>query len=100
MFHHATDASKVCLVHLAAALIASGFELLDAQFVTAHLATLGAVEISRDDYPRRLAPAVQRTAVFPARRTDLLSGSMALQILDEARAGHFPAGSWPPNSVE
>lgn len=58
MFHRATDASKVCLVHLAARLIAARFALLDAQFVTPHLASLGAVEISRSAYRLELEQAV------------------------------------------
>ena len=51
MFHRARDASKVALVHLVARLIAGGFELLDTQYVTEHLRSLGAVEISRRRYP-------------------------------------------------
>ena len=43
MFHRARDASKVALVHLFARLRAGGFRLLDAQFLTEHLASLGAV---------------------------------------------------------
>ena len=93
MFHRASDASKVCLVHLAAALNSSGFQLLDAQFLTPHLATLGAIEISREDYHRRLARALESTAVFPSWRDDLLKGSVALDLVDQARAGHLPAGS-------
>ncbi len=50
MFHIARDASKVALVHLAARLRYGGFRLLDTQFVTPHLASLGAIEISRDAY--------------------------------------------------
>ena len=46
MFHRARDASKVALVHLVARLIAGGFELLDTQYVTEHLRSFGAVEIS------------------------------------------------------
>jgi len=58
MFHRATDASKVALAHLVERLSAGGFELLDTQFITAHLASLGAVEIPRRDYEERLARAV------------------------------------------
>ena len=46
MFHRARDASKVALVHLVARLITGGFELLDTQYVTEHLRSFGAVEIS------------------------------------------------------
>jgi leucyl/phenylalanyl-tRNA---protein transferase len=60
MFHRRTDASKVCLLHLAARLREAGYQLLDTQFVTPHLATLGAVEIPRVRYRKRLAEAVNR----------------------------------------
>lgn len=58
MFHRATDASKVALVHLVARLRLGGWRLLDAQFVTPHLQSLGAIEIERSDYRRRLAAAI------------------------------------------
>jgi leucyl/phenylalanyl-tRNA--protein transferase len=58
MFHRATDASKVALAHLVERLSAGGFALLDTQFITAHLASLGAFEIPRRDYEERLARAV------------------------------------------
>ncbi|WP_173982968.1 leucyl/phenylalanyl-tRNA--protein transferase [Magnetospirillum sp. SS-4] len=64
MFSRATDASKVALVHLVARLRLGGFALLDTQFVTDHLQGFGAVEISRDDYHRRLAEAIDREAEF------------------------------------
>jgi leucyl/phenylalanyl-tRNA--protein transferase len=64
MFHRETDASKVALLHLAARLRAGGFTLLDAQFVTPHLASLGAVEMRKESYRRRLAEAVARPANF------------------------------------
>jgi leucyl/phenylalanyl-tRNA---protein transferase len=50
MVSRATDASKVALAHLVARMRVGGFTLLDCQFMTPHLASLGAVEISRDDY--------------------------------------------------
>lgn len=64
MFHHATDASKVCLVHLIERLKGRGFVLLDSQWMTSHLATLGAVDISRDEYMRRLEKALQLQCSF------------------------------------
>lgn len=57
MFSRATDASKVALAHLVARLRAGGFSLLDCQFITPHLASLGAVEIDRADYLAVLASA-------------------------------------------
>jgi leucyl/phenylalanyl-tRNA--protein transferase len=59
MFSRTRDASKVALAHLVARLRLGGFELLDAQFVTTHLAQFGAVEIPRDEYKLRLARAVE-----------------------------------------
>ena len=59
MFHHATDAGKVALAALIARLAAEGASLFDVQWVTPHLATLGAIAVSRDEYLRRLADAVR-----------------------------------------
>jgi leucyl/phenylalanyl-tRNA--protein transferase len=57
MFHAATDASKTALVALVDWLNDTGAELLDVQWVTDHLATLGAVAIPRPDYLDRLHSA-------------------------------------------
>ncbi len=65
MFNRARDASKVALVHLVARLRYGNFKLLDAQFVTEHLAQFGAIEIPRDDYRERLAAALGVPAQFP-----------------------------------
>lgn len=64
MFHRATDASKVALVHLAARLANGGFRLLDTQFVTPHLASLGAIEVQKHTYRRRLADALAHEGNF------------------------------------
>lgn len=58
MFHHVRDASKVALVHLVARLRAGGFTLLDTQFVTDHLKTFGALEVSRRHYHKLLEAAI------------------------------------------
>ncbi len=58
MFHGATDASKVALVALHEWLLDTGGQLLDVQWCTEHLASLGAVEIPRDHYLDLLAEAV------------------------------------------
>jgi leucyl/phenylalanyl-tRNA---protein transferase len=50
MFSRETDASKVALAWLVAALKRGGARLLDCQFITPHLASLGAVEIAQADY--------------------------------------------------
>ena len=60
MFSRVPDASKVALAWLVAALRMAGAELLDCQFITTHLASLGAVEISQKDYLERLAHAQRR----------------------------------------
>ena len=66
MFSMVRDASKVALVHLVARLRLGGFQLLDTQFVTAHLAQFGAEELARDEYKVRLALAIGVPAEFPA----------------------------------
>jgi leucyl/phenylalanyl-tRNA--protein transferase len=55
MFHTLTNASKVALVHAVTRLTASGVELIEVQFLTPHLNSLGAVEISREQYLQQLA---------------------------------------------
>src|SRR5205814_1915309 len=62
MFHRATDASKVALVRLVELLRRDEFELLDVQWLTSHLASLGAIEISRERYLELLANALARSA--------------------------------------
>lgn len=64
MFSDERDASKVALAHLVARLKLGGYRLLDAQFLTEHLAQFGAVEIERDAYRRRLAAALAVEAEF------------------------------------
>jgi leucyl/phenylalanyl-tRNA--protein transferase len=64
MFHYERDASKVALVHLVSHLAARGFRLLDVQQWTEHTGSMGAVEISRDDYLRRLARATELPVSF------------------------------------
>lgn len=66
MFSRRTDASKIALAYLVDRLRAGGFVLFDAQFLTAHLQSLGAVEIPRAAYRARLADALGRTANFDA----------------------------------
>jgi leucyl/phenylalanyl-tRNA--protein transferase len=58
MFHRRTDASKVALVGLVTRLAEDA--LLDVQWRTDHLATLGVIEISRQEYLQRVAEAVER----------------------------------------
>ncbi len=70
MFSRVRDASKVALVHLVARLNAGGFQLLDTQFLTDHLASLGAIEIPREEYLARLDHALRTHADFHAFRAD------------------------------
>lgn len=64
MFSRETDASKIPLVYLWDRLRRGGFTLLDAQFLTTHLATFGAIEIGRDAYRERLDAALVTDADF------------------------------------
>jgi leucyl/phenylalanyl-tRNA--protein transferase len=82
MFHRSRDASKVALVHLVARLIAGGFTLLDTQYVTEHLRSLGAIEISRRRYRSQLDLALLHEGNFATLPTDRpVSGAEALAIL-------------------
>ncbi len=64
MFSRRTDASKVALAYLVDRLRQGGFTLFDTQFLTDHLASLGAIEITRADYHRRLSEALGGKADF------------------------------------
>jgi leucyl/phenylalanyl-tRNA--protein transferase len=58
MFHRTTDASKAALFFLVSRLNALGFSLLEVQYLTSHLVTLGAIEISDRKYQRLLKAAL------------------------------------------
>jgi leucyl/phenylalanyl-tRNA--protein transferase len=58
MFHRRRDASKVALVALVGIMRAAGMSLLDVQWTTPHLVSLGAVDVPRAEYLRLLADAV------------------------------------------
>ncbi len=60
MFHKVTDASKVALVNLVELLGAGGAQLLDVQWTTEHLCSLGAVDVSRPEYLALLGEALER----------------------------------------
>lgn len=64
MFSRRSNASKMALAVTVDHLRRGGFQLFDTQFITAHLASLGATEISRDDYRKRLALALMQPARF------------------------------------
>lgn len=77
MFSRRTNASKTALAWLVHRLRAGGFQLFDTQFLTPHLASLGAVEISRAVYHRRLEKAVQAQASFTPAGYQPLPSSVA-----------------------
>ncbi|EPX80144.1 leucyl/phenylalanyl-tRNA--protein transferase [Litoreibacter arenae] len=64
MFSRRRDASKIALAYLVSRLNAGGFKLLDTQFLTPHLASLGGVEISRASYQQALQDALSAEANF------------------------------------
>lgn len=90
MFSRETDASKVALAHLVARLRVSGFTLLDCQFLTPHLASLGAEEISRSAYMSLLSSATGSA---------LGASSAGAGALDDLRALDFlpPFPDEPPS---
>lgn len=66
MFSRRSDASKIALAYLVSRLRYGGFQLFDTQFVTDHLISLGAIEITRAEYHRRLERALNWDANFLA----------------------------------
>ena len=73
MFYRVRDASKVALAHLLAHLNLRGYQLFDIQQWTPHTGSLGAIEISRDVYLRRLARVINLPVTFG----DVLCGNPA-----------------------
>jgi leucyl/phenylalanyl-tRNA---protein transferase len=94
MFADERDASKVALVHLVAWMKRSGFRLLDAQFLTAHLLQFGAIEVPRDEYVQMLDAALEEnpTLARGSSGTTAMTGAEALRILCEP----LPSASAPP----
>ncbi|HEY8085524.1 MAG TPA: leucyl/phenylalanyl-tRNA--protein transferase [Methylophilaceae bacterium] len=66
MFHLITDASKIALITLVRQLQVSGVGMMDCQLHTQHLASLGAREISRDEYSLKLSELIQ-THITPVK---------------------------------
>jgi leucyl/phenylalanyl-tRNA--protein transferase len=87
MVSRATDASKVAFAALVARLRAGGFTLLDCQFMTEHLASLGAVEIDRADYMVLLGEAL--AGLVSA--TGASSSAPSLESVAAATADFFAA---------
>jgi leucyl/phenylalanyl-tRNA--protein transferase len=91
MFARQTDASKVALAWLVARLRVGGFSLLDCQFITDHLRSLGAIEISQKDYLALLASALAGEEAAGA--AALARGDEAAEFgaLDRLLAGAAPS---------
>src|SRR3546814_4686249 len=66
MFTRRTNASKVAMAWLVARLRVGGFKLLDTQFLTPHLASMGTIEVPRNAYQSLLSEAVATPADFGA----------------------------------
>ncbi|WP_082553901.1 leucyl/phenylalanyl-tRNA--protein transferase [Altererythrobacter sp. Root672] len=90
MFSRATDASKVALAWLVALLRRGGYELLDCQFMTDHLASLGAVPVTRECYLERLTKAVM---AGPAPSLPEVYASFAAGVSTGAGEGAVTVGS-------
>ncbi len=86
MFSRVSDASKVALVWLVARLRAGNYRLLDTQFTTDHLESLGAIEIPRAAYRSQLAAALGKPGQFHA----LPTGTPPRDVLSWALDGHAP----------
>jgi leucyl/phenylalanyl-tRNA--protein transferase len=64
MFSEAANGSKIALAYLHDRLLKAGFLLFDTQFLTEHLASLGAIEISQAEYLIKLEKALNKNATF------------------------------------
>jgi leucyl/phenylalanyl-tRNA--protein transferase len=102
MFSRETDASKIALAFLIQRLKAGGFTLFDTQFITPHLASLGAVEIPRAEYLRRLKKAMVSKARFnpPGFRPDYSLAGLARgrSLVETAPSSTAAAGSVPSST--
>lgn len=76
MFHRADDASKVAVVNLHDHLMARGFTLFDIQMVTETTSALGAMEMRRSEYLRRLAVAIRQPARFEEEDPEPVAGGV------------------------
>ncbi len=85
MFTRVRDASKVALAHLVARLKVGGFTLLDTQFLTPHLASLGAIEVGRDAYLGMLGAALGVAGDFGA--LDALGAALPTTMVSGPTSG-------------
>lgn len=93
MFSHRTDASKLALAYLIHRLRAGGFQLFDTQFLTPHLASLGAVEVPRAEYHRRLEKALALAGDFNPAGYQPLSPSVASSVASPSGAASSSGAS-------
>jgi leucyl/phenylalanyl-tRNA---protein transferase len=94
MFSRITDASKVALAWLVARLKVGHFTLLDCQFMTSHLASLGAVAVSRERYAGLLGVALSSAGASGSGAGAPVSGVPSPG--DGPLASGVPAPDWPP----
>ena len=92
MVSRVRDASKVALAHLVARLIAGGWKLLDCQFLTPHLASLGAIEIRQADYLARLYSVLAGGDGAAAAGAGVGAGAGAAGV--SVPSPPFAAGDW------
>jgi leucyl/phenylalanyl-tRNA--protein transferase len=85
MFSHKSNASKIALIHLIARLNEDEFTLLDTQFITDHLISLGAIEITRSNYLDRLEKALLVNAKFNNNGSELSHQIHIEKLLDDER---------------
>ena len=98
MFSRKTDASKVALVWLVARLRLGGFQLLDTQFLTDHLATLGVVELPQQEYLELLRGALANDASTGIDQVSItasstISGSSSMISGSSSAAGAAAGGA-------
>jgi len=81
MFSTKTDASKICLVHLAAHLKQQGFEILDTQFINDHLKQFGVFEEPQESYLEKLKPTIHKPISFVPRAYSSNSSSSSSSVM-------------------
>jgi leucyl/phenylalanyl-tRNA---protein transferase len=94
MFSRATDASKVALAWLVARMRVGGFELLDCQFLTDHLASLGVIEISQKRYLTLLHAALAGTAYANGNQVSIVESSGTTSSGSAGAAGVVSGADW------
>jgi leucyl/phenylalanyl-tRNA---protein transferase len=96
MFSLERDASKVALAWLVARLRVGNFRLLDCQFMTEHLRSLGAVEVEQQAYLQMLSSALGGASSSGASGTETTGGAADWGVLERVLAASEAGGSLPP----